>query len=232
MAAPSSPSIRERACPARPWASSNTDSVRRTITPGGKHGRLLRDRLGRRPPRHRRRGPGRQAAGPPPDQRRRGRARDAAGPARRAWRHRRGSGPGGDRDPARAAGRVPARHRPAGLPRQPDGGGPLPGPALGPGEEIRPRRRGRAGERAAHRHGHAPAAARRFRAGPGHRGAGPRPARRRSGTAPPRTTSSAPACASTTPASWLPSPMPAAASPGPRPAPSWPPLPPRPRLPC
>ena len=92
-----------------------------------------------------------------------------------------GPGPGGDRDTPRAAGRLPARHRPAGLPRQPDGGGPLPGPALGRGKEIRPRRRGRAGERAAHRHGHAPAAARRYRAGPGHRGAGPRPARRRLG---------------------------------------------------
>ena len=163
------------------FASTNTDSVRRTITPGGKHGRLLRDRLGRRPSRHRRRGPGRQAAGPPPDQRRPGRARGVAGPARRARRHRREPGPGSDRDAPRAAGRLPARHRPAGLPRQPDGGGPLPGPALGHGEEIRPRRLGRAGQRAAHRHGHAPAAARRFRAGPGHRGAGPRPAERRLG---------------------------------------------------
>ena len=39
-------------------------------------------------------------------------------------------------NPARAAGRVPARHRPPGLPHQPDVGGPLPGPALGGREEI------------------------------------------------------------------------------------------------
>ena len=94
-----------------------------------------------------------QAAGPPPDQRRRGRARRAAGPARRARRQRRGPDPGGDRDPARAADRLPARHRPQGLPDQPDGGGPLPGPALDRGPQIRPRRRGRAGEHLAHRPG-------------------------------------------------------------------------------
>ena len=79
---------------------------------------------------------------------------------------------------------------------------------------------------------HAPAAARRYRAGPGHRGAGPRPARRRSGTAPPRTTGSAPTCASTSPPSWPPSPRPAAASCAPRPAPSWPPPPPPPTPPA
>ena len=143
----------------------------------------------------------------------------------------RGPDPGGDRDTPRAAGRVPARHRPPGLPRQPDVGGPLPGPAHCRGEEVRPRRLGRAGQRAAHRHARAPAAARRHRAGPGHHGPGPRPARRRSGTAPKRTTSSAPTCASTTPASWPPSPRPRAASPGPGPAPSWPPRPRPPRPP-
>ena len=105
----------------------------------------------------------------------------AAGPARRARRQPRRPGPGGDRDTPRAAGRVPARHRPPGLPRQPDGGGPLPGPALGRRAEIRPRRLRRPGQRAAHRPARAPAAARRLRAGPGHRGAGPRPARRRLG---------------------------------------------------
>jgi hypothetical protein len=35
-------------------------------------------------------------------------------------------------------------------PINPDGGGPLPGPALGCGEEIRPRRRGGPGEHLAH----------------------------------------------------------------------------------
>ena len=44
-------------------------------------------------------------------------------------------------------------------PGQPDVGSPVPGPALGRGEEIRPWRLVRAGERAAHRHARAPAAA-------------------------------------------------------------------------
>ena len=105
----------------------------------------------------------------------------AAGPARRPRRQRRGPDPGGDRDPARAAGRLPARHRPAGVPDQPDGRGPLPGPALGRRPQVRPRRRRRAGEHPAHRRARAPAAAGRHRARPGHRGAGPRPAGRRLG---------------------------------------------------
>ena len=79
------------------------------------------------------------AAGPAADQRRRGRAGPAAGTARRARRQPGRPGPGGDRDPARAAGGLPARHRPPGLPGQPDVGGPLPGPALGRGPQIRPR---------------------------------------------------------------------------------------------
>ena len=106
-------------------------STYRHNQPGGRTiGRVLRYRLGRRPPRHRPGRPRRAAAGPPPHQRRRGRAGHAAGPARRARRHRRRPRPGGDRDPARAADGLPARHRPPGLPDQPDGGGPLPGPAL------------------------------------------------------------------------------------------------------
>ena len=111
---------------------------------------------------------------------------DAAGlaallTARQPRRQRRRPDPGGDRNPARAADRLPARHRPPGLPHQPDGCGPLPGPALGRGPQIRPRRRGRPGEHLAHRPARAPAAARRHRARAGHRGAGPRPARRRLG---------------------------------------------------
>ena len=71
-----------------------------------------------------------------------------------------------------------------------------------------------------------PAAARRHRARPGHRGTRPRPARRRSGTAPPPITSSAPTCASTTPPSSPPSVPPEAASCARTPGPSWPPRPP------
>ena len=51
--------------------STNSDHIEEN---GGKHGHLLRDRLGRRSPRHRPGRPGRAAAGPPPDQRRRSRA--------------------------------------------------------------------------------------------------------------------------------------------------------------
>ena len=47
--------------------------------------------------------------------------------------------------------------------------------------QIRPWRLGRAGQRAAHRPARAPAAARRQRVGPGHRGPGPDSARRRLG---------------------------------------------------
>ena len=106
---PVSPSIRERACPARLRPAPVMTTHWRATTRGGKDGCLLRDRLGRRPPRHRAGGPGRAAAGPPPDQRRRGRPGPAAGPAGRARRHCGGPGPGGDRDAPRAAGRVPAR---------------------------------------------------------------------------------------------------------------------------
>ena len=56
--------------------------------------------------------------------------------------------------------------------------GPLPRPAPGRRAQIRPRRRGRPGQGAAHRPARAPAAARRQRAGPGDRGTGPRPAGR------------------------------------------------------
>ena len=59
----------------------------------------------------------------------------------------------------------------------------------------------------------------------------PAPSRTPSGTAPPRTTSSAPTCASTSPASWPPSPRSRAASCAPRPAPSWPPRRPPPTPP-
>jgi hypothetical protein len=46
MAVPSSPSIRERACPAR----QGPERITRQHGKGGVNGRLLRDRLGRRPP--------------------------------------------------------------------------------------------------------------------------------------------------------------------------------------
>jgi len=59
----------------------------------------------------------------------------------------------------------------------------------------------------------------------------PAPSKTPSGTAPPRTTGSVRTCANTSPPSWPPSPMPAAASPGPRPAPCWPPPLPRPTPP-
>ena len=158
MAVPLSPSIRERACPARLRPARTTTSTRRGER--RNHGCVLRDRLGRGSPRHRPGRPGREAACPPPDRRRRGRPGPAAGTARRARRQRRGSDPGGDRDTPRAACRLPARHGAEDLPHQPDGGGPLPGPALGREKEVRPRRLGRPGQRAAHRHRHAPAAAR------------------------------------------------------------------------
>ena len=196
------------------------------------HGRVLRDRLGRRPPRHRPGQPGRAAAGPPPDQRRRGRARGAAGPARRARRHPRRPDPGSDRDAPRAAGRVPARHRPTGLPGQPDGGGPLPGPAL--------RRQGRNPTTATRSSWPACCAPTRTCTGrcpptpswPRPSRCWPAPSKTPSGTAPRPATGSAPTCASTTPASWPPSAPPAAASCAPRPAPSWPPPPPPPTPPA
>ena len=172
-----------------------------------------------------------QAAGPPPDQRRRGRAGRAAGPARRARRQPRRPGPGGDRDAPRAAGGLPARHRPPGLPRQPDGGGPLPGPALG-------RREGNptTATRSCWPTCCAPTCTCTGRcpptpSWPRPSRCWPAPSRTPSGTAPPRTTGSAPTCASTTPPSWPPSPPPKAASCAPRPAPSWPPRPPRPTPP-
>ena len=71
-------------CAARTSANTRPDGQ------GGKGiGRILRNRLGRRPPRHRPGGPRRQAAGPPAGQRRRGRPGPAAGTARRARRQRR-----------------------------------------------------------------------------------------------------------------------------------------------
>ena len=51
--------------------------------------------------------------GQTPHRRRRGRVRAAAAAARRRRRQRRRPDPGGDRDQPRAAGRLPARHRPA-----------------------------------------------------------------------------------------------------------------------
>ena len=113
----------------------------------------------------------------------------------------RGPDPGGDRDPAGAAGRLPARHRTAGVPDQPDGRGPLPRPALDRRAQVRPRRRRRAGQHPAHRRWHAhrplPADSELVQA----IAVLPAPSRTPSGNAPPRTTSCAPTCASTTPAS-------------------------------
>jgi hypothetical protein len=137
------------------------------------------------------------------------------------------TGRGGDRDTTRAAHRLPARNRPRGLSHQPDGRGPLPGPALGRRAQGRPRRRGRALECAA------PTRTRTGRCRPTPSSPRPSrcwPARSRtpSGRAPPCITSCAPTCASTIPASSPRSPTSGAESCGLRPAPSWPPLPPRP----
>ena len=123
--------------------------------------------------------------------------------------------PGRDRDLARAAGRRVTCHRSAGLSDQPDGGGPLPGAALGLPEEVRPRRRDDVGEHLAHRRAYAPTAAGRHRARPRHRGAGPRPPGRDVATWLEPATSCVRCCASTTQGSWPPSP---AAVP-----PTWPP---------
>ena len=146
------------------------------------HGRVLRDRLGRRPPRHR---PGRTGTGT---------CWPAAGSATtrpgspRCWPCSPSTATAPD-DPIpvaietprglltaclRATGRQVYPVNPMSVARYRDRHSVA-------GQQIRPWRRGRPGQRAAHRHARAPAAARRQRAGPGHRGAGPRPARRRLG---------------------------------------------------
>ena len=197
------------------------------------HGRLLRHRLGRRPPRHRPGRPGREPAGPPPHQRRRGRARGGC------WACSPNTAtPPDDPIPVaietprgllvaclRATGRKVYPINPMAVARYRDRHT-VSGGKSDAGDSVS------AGQRAAHRHA-------RF-----HR---PLPAdtelaqaiavlaraqqRRRSGTASPRTTSSAPTCASTSPASCTRSPAPAAASCDPRPGPSWPPPQPPPTPP-
>ena len=141
---------------------------------------------------------GRQAA----DRREPGRGRGVHRDAGRGRRQRGGADPGRDRDTARAAGRGAARHRPADLPDQPAGGGPLSGTHLGVGQEERPRRRDGVGEHPAHRshlHRMLPDDS---RAGPRRSPCSHAPIRTRCGGAPSWCRSCGPGCASTTRGSW------------------------------
>ncbi len=157
-------------------------TARRRRTPhasrGARIARDLRNRLGRRPSRHRggrrRRPPSRQAA----DRRR---CRGLPGPdaaAGRARRQPRRSDPDRDRNLPRSAGGLPASVRPTRLCDQSDGGGSLPRPACRVPEEVRPPGCRRSGEHLADRRRTSPAAARRFRPGQGDRCPGQGPAGR------------------------------------------------------
>ncbi len=135
----------------------------------------VRNRLGRRPLRHR---PGRRR-GPAPRQiapRRHHRGlRDVHQTAGHGRRHRGRPDPGSDRNPTRPAGLGTARHPTAGVCDQPDGGGPLPRALDRRPVQERPRRRDGAGQHPAHRRPHPPTAAPRQRTGPRDHRTCPRP---------------------------------------------------------
>ena len=175
-----SPAIREARAPHR---LENQDS--KGSSPSGKEtdrGGVLRHRLGRRPPRRRPGRRDRKRRRQAPHRRRRRRVHAVAAAAGRGRRQRRKPDPGGHRDQPWAAGRLPAGHRTQRVCDQPESRRPLPRPARGDREEVRRRRRARAGPHPAHRPGRAPPAARRLRTRPGHRGARPRPTGRGVGT--------------------------------------------------